>query len=48
MLFLAPIFAMCVFGLAFSGDVEDVNVVIVNQDRDTPHLWETPPTSPRP
>lgn len=33
MLFLAPIFAMCVFGIAFSGDVEDVNVVIVNQDQ---------------
>jgi ABC-2 type transport system permease protein len=33
MLFLAPIFAMCVFGLAFSGDVEDVNVIIVNQDQ---------------
>ncbi|EKF86241.1 ABC transporter permease [Methanobacterium formicicum] len=33
MLFLAPIFAMCVFGVAFSGDVEGVNVVIVNQDQ---------------
>jgi ABC-2 type transport system permease protein len=33
MLFIAPIFAMCIFGLAFSGDVEDVNVIIVNQDQ---------------
>ncbi|MCC7551363.1 MAG: ABC transporter permease [Methanobacterium sp.] len=48
MLFLAPIFAMCVFGLAFSGDVEDVNVIIVNQDQgytspmgDTTYLSET-------
>lgn len=32
MLFLAPIFAMTVFGLAFSGDVEDVNTIVVNQD----------------
>jgi len=42
MRFLAPIFAMCVFGLAFSGDVEDVNVVIVNQDQGyTPPLGST-------
>jgi ABC-2 type transport system permease protein len=33
MLFIAPIFAMCVFGVAFSGDVEGVNVIIVNQDQ---------------
>lgn len=33
LLFLAPIFAMGVFGLAFSGDVEDVKVIIVNQDQ---------------
>lgn len=33
MLFLAPIFAMCVFGVAFSGDVENVNVIIINQDQ---------------
>jgi ABC-2 type transport system permease protein len=33
MLFLAPIFAMCVFGVAFSGDVQGVNVIIVNQDQ---------------
>jgi ABC-2 type transport system permease protein len=32
MLFLAPVFAMTIFGLTFSGDVEDVDVVIVNQD----------------
>jgi len=42
MLFLAPLFAMCVFGLAFSGDVEDVNVIIVNQDQGfTSPLGET-------
>lgn len=33
MLFLAPIFAMCIFGVAFSGDVEGVNVIVVNQDQ---------------
>jgi ABC-2 type transport system permease protein len=32
LMFIAPIFAMFVFGLAFSGDVENVNVVIVNHD----------------
>ena len=32
MMFIAPIIAMCVFGLAFSGDVKDVHVVMVNQD----------------
>lgn len=42
MLFLAPIFAMCVFGIAFSGDVEDVNVIIVNQDKGyTPPMGNT-------
>lgn len=39
MLFLAPVFAMCIFGVAFSGDVENVNVIIVNQDQ-----GYTPPT----
>jgi len=33
MLFIAPIFAMTVFGLAFSGDVEGVDVIVVNQDQ---------------
>ena len=32
LMFLAPILAMCVFGVAFSGDVKDVHVVVVNQD----------------
>jgi len=32
LMFLAPIVAMCVFGLAFSGDVKDVNVVVVDLD----------------
>jgi len=35
LMFLAPIVAMCVFGLAFSGDVEDVKVVVVNLDNAT-------------
>lgn len=29
---IAPIFAMFVFGLAFSGDVKDVHVIVVNED----------------
>ena len=42
MLFLAPIFAMCIFGVAFSGDVEGVNVIIINEDQGyTPPLGET-------
>lgn len=42
MLFLAPIFAMCVFGVAFSGDVEGVNVIIINQDQGfTPPMGNT-------
>lgn len=32
LMFIAPIVAMFVFGLAFSGDVKDVHVVVVNQD----------------
>ena len=32
LMFLAPIVAMCVFGLAFSGEVKDVNVAVVNLD----------------
>ncbi len=32
LMFLAPVVAMCVFGLAFSGDVKDVNVAVVNLD----------------
>lgn len=43
MLFLAPIFAMTVFGLAFSGDVEDVNTIVVNQDQGFTPQWVTPP-----
>jgi ABC-2 type transport system permease protein len=33
LILFAPILAMTVFGLAFSGDVEDVNVIIVNHDQ---------------
>jgi ABC-2 type transport system permease protein len=33
MIFIAPIFAMFVFGLAFSGEVHDVKLIIVNQDQ---------------
>ncbi|KAA0002394.1 MAG: ABC transporter permease [Thermoplasmata archaeon] len=29
---IAPIFAMFVFGLAFSGDVKDIHVIVVNKD----------------
>ena len=32
LIFVAPIIAMFVFGLAFSGDVKDVHVVVVNND----------------
>lgn len=42
LLFLAPILAMCVFGVAFSGDVENVDVIIINQDHGfTPPVGET-------
>lgn len=30
---IAPLFAMFIFGLAFSGEVKNVSVVVVNQDR---------------
>jgi ABC-2 type transport system permease protein len=33
LIFIAPIFAMFVFGLAFSGDVTDVPTIIVNHDQ---------------
>jgi len=33
MIFIAPIFAMTVFGLGFSGDVHDIKVIVVNQDQ---------------
>jgi len=33
LILIAPIFAMFVFGLAFSGNVEDVNTIIVNHDQ---------------
>lgn len=32
LMFVAPLFAMFVFGLAFSGDVKNVPVIIVNKD----------------
>ncbi len=32
MIFIAPIFAMFVFGLAFSGEVHDVKLIIVTED----------------
>jgi ABC-2 type transport system permease protein len=32
LMFVAPVLAMFVFGLAFSGDVKDVSVVVVNND----------------
>ena len=33
LIFIAPIFAMFVFGLAFSGNLEDVTTIIVNHDQ---------------
>lgn len=33
LILIAPIFAMFVFGLAFSGNVEDIPVVVVNHDK---------------
>jgi ABC-2 type transport system permease protein len=36
LMFIAPVFAMFVFGLAFSGEVRDVRVEVVNQDRGAP------------
>jgi len=33
MILIAPIFAMFIFGLAFSGEVSDVRVLVVNHDR---------------
>jgi len=32
LMFVAPLFAMAVFGLAFSGEVKDVPVIVVNND----------------
>jgi ABC-2 type transport system permease protein len=36
MMIVAPIMAMFVFGIAFSGDVKDVDVVIINSDSGAP------------
>ncbi|PKL67383.1 MAG: ABC transporter permease [Methanobacteriales archaeon HGW-Methanobacteriales-1] len=33
LIFLAPIFAMFIFGLAFSGEVKDVNIGVINHDQ---------------
>lgn len=33
LIFFAPILAMSVFGLAFSGDVENVHIIVVNHDK---------------
>jgi ABC-2 type transport system permease protein len=41
MMFLTPIVGIVVFGVAFSGDVRDVNVVVVNQDEG----YQIPPSS---
>ena len=32
LMFVAPLFAMFIFGLAFSGDVKNVSVIVVNED----------------
>ena len=41
MMFVTPIIAIVVFGVAFSGDVRDVQVVVVNQDEG----YQIPPSS---
>ncbi len=42
LIFLAPIFSMFVFGLAFSGEIRDVQVVLVNDDEGiTPPIGNT-------
>ena len=33
MILIAPVFAMFIFGLAFSGEVSDVRIIVVNQDQ---------------
>lgn len=40
LIILAPILVMTVFGIAFSGDVEDVDVIIVNHDEGSTVLGE--------
>lgn len=42
---IAPIFAMFVFGLAFGGEVENVHVVLVNQDKGVAVVPGGPTTS---
>lgn len=32
LIIIAPLFSMAIFGLAFSGNVEDIDVIVVNQD----------------
>ncbi len=39
LILVAPILAMTVSGLAFSGDVEDVSVIIVNHDEGFYSSW---------
>ena len=33
LIFVAPIFIMCIFGVAFAGEVKDVRVIVVNNDK---------------
>jgi ABC-2 type transport system permease protein len=33
LIFVAPTLIMCIFGAAFAGDVKDVRVIVVNNDR---------------
>ncbi len=42
LIIIAPLFAMTVFGLAFSGELKDVNVIVVNHDlgMDVPTIGE--------
>jgi len=32
LIFIAPVFAMFLFGLAFKGEVRDIRVIVVNSD----------------
>ena len=45
MMFATPIIAIVLFGVAFSGDVSDVPVVVVNQDEGYQVLPDSVPTS---
>lgn len=45
LIFIAPVFAMFIFGLAFSGEVKNVRVVVVNHDKGAASGLEGTPLS---